>query len=250
MIKTVLIAFIFLAVGYFIYIATYFLYFKNVTNTDNFSSVNCFVLEQKHLDSLRTSKVTMNQIESGSPMLALTLTDFLFPVHIFTSSSLNSINKNAIKGIAFDIFTDVAELQAGEYTFQNPFYEDKAHARRIANTSLEQLYKQAQITFSLTDQHTTLLKATDAGYNHGIIGINPKRPYGDATAFELDMADILGVTIERDSDNNIVSNEQTKALFRLHEALLPALQVLLQKGTIETGKYCRKTAFTPWQKQR
>ena len=237
-------------IGLIILVVTYFLYYKKSIDTESVLNISCFELKQNHVDTLRKSKVTMDIVESGAPMLAFELADIVFPGNVFSNEFLNTNNRNIIKGITFQIFIQSANLDAGKYSFENPFYNDEKHMKRIANTKLVELYKQKQINFNFTIQHAKLLKAANARYTKYLIGIDPKRPYKDATAFELDMADILGITLERDNEKNIVRNDQVIELNQFHSEMLPALQVLLKNGTINTGKYCRKTPYPNWKSQK
>ncbi|MCP3873081.1 MAG: hypothetical protein GY699_08005, partial [Desulfobacteraceae bacterium] len=155
------------------------------------------------------------------------------------------------KGTIFEIYLDSAELAASEYSFINPFYNDRLHMDRVSHMpKVAELYKNEKIKFNFTDQHAKLLKSVNAGLSDYIIGINPKRPYGDATYFEPDMADILGIKYSLNSKKHaIMSKEQLEEMRELHYELLPALQVLLIYGSIKTGKYCRDTSYySRWQK--
>jgi hypothetical protein len=73
---------------------------------------------------------------------------------------------------------------------------------------------------------------------NSLVGINFKRPYGDMTYFELDMAGILGVPITRDEDQQpSFSEEQVSYFHRLHTEMLFALPVLLRHGALSSGLY-------------
>ncbi len=61
--------------------------------------------------------------------------------------------------------------------------------------------------------------------------LNPKRPYGDMSAFEIDMAHLLGIKSEH------LSEAQTKKLYDLHDSLADVLKVWLAHATFATGDY-------------
>ena len=69
--------------------------------------------------------------------------------------------------------------------------------------------------------------------------INIKRPYGDMTAYELDLADVVGMTPE--GPRGKLSQSQTKELWALHESLERVLQVWLQRARFTPGDYAQDT---------
>jgi hypothetical protein len=60
-----------------------------------------------------------------------------------------------------------------------------------------------------------------------VLGVNFKRPFGDMTAFEFDMAEILG---RRAPDSDQVDPE----LDRLYWEMWPALQTFVEHATFDT----------------
>ena len=91
-----------------------------------------------------------------------------------------------------------------------------------------------KVTFELTDRHALLLRA--ARWRQ--MFMNAKRPYGDMTYFELDMAAILGEPVER-TEEDALPEAQQQRLWKLHTETLPALQLYLLQARIEPGEYER-----------
>jgi len=87
----------------------------------------------------------------------------------------------------------------------------------------------------ITEDHIKLLKhlriEMDADYDD--LALNVKRPYGDMTCIEIDMAAILGVA----SAGQDLSKGQCAELFEFHESLEGVLQVWLQHAIFEPGDY-------------
>ena len=87
------------------------------------------------------------------------------------------------------------------------------------------------------DDHLTLLRAAntrffdDGGRDIGLV-IDRKRPYGDTTCFELDMASILGVKPEQGDE---LSEAQMAQLDAVHEEMQPVLQVFLRQAALAPG---------------
>lgn len=67
--------------------------------------------------------------------------------------------------------------------------------------------------------------------------MNVKRPYGDMTCFETDMAEILGIEPEG-ADG--LSQAQCDALSAMHESLEGVLQVWLREAELESGDYAQE----------
>lgn len=103
-------------------------------------------------------------------------------------------------------------------------------------------------TFTLTEQHIKLLRKADIYWNmdeFGAPGINPKRPYGNSDVIG-DIAEILGVTIDPDFGPDGATE---KRLTTLHRETGTALQIVLDTGTFEPGRYEREQyGLTPWKR--
>jgi hypothetical protein len=67
--------------------------------------------------------------------------------------------------------------------------------------------------------------------------INIKRPYGDMTAFEIDLAEAVGIAAA--GAGGRLSRSQTKELFALHESLERVLQTWLRRARFTPGDYAQ-----------
>ncbi|RQT12135.1 hypothetical protein [Burkholderia contaminans] len=66
-------------------------------------------------------------------------------------------------------------------------------------------------------------------------GIDGKRPYGDRTYFQIDMAELLGESYKRDVRGNLIEDAEKDArVERLHYETLAALQVFLMHAELTT----------------
>jgi hypothetical protein len=61
-----------------------------------------------------------------------------------------------------------------------------------------------------------------------VTGGNMKRPYGDMTSFELDMADILGQPVDKSGREYRISPDLEERLYLLHSQMHVALQVFVR----------------------
>jgi hypothetical protein len=150
-------------------------------------------------------------------------------------------------GTALEIALETAQLAAGEHHYPNYFQQFELPGLSALMPPLFDTWerygeyrqmpapKADQITFQLTDDHLKLLRHIRVDWNppEGYTGINFKRPYGDMTYFELDMAAILGIPASADE----FSDDQRRIFHTLHTDMLFALPVLLRLGKISTGHY-------------
>jgi hypothetical protein len=152
-------------------------------------------------------------------------------------------------GTALEIALESVQLPAGEYHYANYFqqfqYPDlSSFMPPLFDTwELHSAYKHMpvpqgdNITFQLTDAHVKLLPQIRVDWYEPefYTGINFKRPYGDMTYFELDMAAILEIPVLRDAQNQPqFSDEQRRTFHTLHTDML---FVLPRQGKISAGHY-------------
>lgn len=94
--------------------------------------------------------------------------------------------------------------------------------------------------FQLTEQHLKLLRAMsafagwDEDFEWGAPVFNTKRPYGNSSGVERDVAEVLGV---EPADGRSFSDQERAALLKLHRETFPALLVVLSTGQSEPGWY-------------
>ena len=117
-------------------------------------------------------------------------------------------------------FLQRATLAPGTYAYQDRMPSDPS-APRAERAEPE--------TLAFTAEHVKLLKALRW---EGML-TNLKRPYGDRTSYELDMADVLGEPVTRDSKGQPVFTQAQAARYqRLHREMQPALQVFLERAAL------------------
>jgi hypothetical protein len=107
-----------------------------------------------------------------------------------------------------------ASFVAGHYAFQPPFGQRAA--------------------FDVTAEHIRLLQHA----NWRSFVIDCKRPYGDFTHFEIDMADILGLPITKDAKGHAqIGKDAEKRMNALHADMLPTLQAYIRFARLNPGRY-------------
>jgi hypothetical protein len=95
--------------------------------------------------------------------------------------------------------------------------------------------------FEFSDRHRRLLAAMSwelsAPYgDDDIPGCDPKRPYGDFTFYQLEMALHLGlIPAQKPPDHDPMTPQIVDAMTALHGQMQPALQVFLQNFDIPAG---------------
>jgi hypothetical protein len=65
-----------------------------------------------------------------------------------------------------------------------------------------------------------------------VTSANCKRPYGDMTYCELDMAEILGLPVDKSDDEYELAPELDERLYRLHQRMHIALQVFVRHASM------------------
>jgi hypothetical protein len=67
--------------------------------------------------------------------------------------------------------------------------------------------------------------------------LDPKRPYGDMTWFQRDMAAVLGLELATEGGEEVLTEDQERMLQQLHWQMLGALQVFVENAAFEPGTY-------------
>jgi hypothetical protein len=204
-----------------------------------------FTLTQAHLNLLRQATVVWAPVESGAPAVLIS------PVEISGSAEAIQADIGRRAGLVAGGQADLShaqglldqlpealaqmlfhgELASGRYEYANPLVQFPDGAQSLP-AELRSLESEKTVAFDLTAQHKALLR----GARWQGLWMNAKRPYGDMTYFELDMADILGQPLAT-GENGYLPAEQEQQLWRLHTEMLPALQVYLQHAAINSGTY-------------
>jgi len=202
------------------------------------AAVAMFKLTDAHIKLLRHSIVLWSPVESGAPAVAVSplqiadespsLSDAAY-ADIAKRAGLDHVDKQQIDRLLADMPEALAQILAhGKITnavhrYDNPLVE-LSFASTMLPDELSHLAKEKVVAFEFTERHARLLR--NARWEGTFM--NPKRPYGDMTYFEKDMADILGEHTVDDAK-----------MWKLHVETLPALQVYLRDAQIEPGEYPR-----------
>ena len=128
--------------------------------------------------------------------------------------------------------------------------DDDLAVERITD---EHIAASADDTVTVTGDHLQLLANMEIrwpsrsdsadrldGGQYPAAGADPKRPYGDFTFIEVDMARILGELPPPPTDGPAIfepTPELARRLQRLHWQMLPTMQVFLERATLAPGIY-------------
>lgn len=193
-----------------------------------------FKLTGTHLTLLRHSVVMWSPVESGAPGVLISplqvddeegVSDATY-ADIAKRAGLATVDKRQIDQLLVEMPEALAQLLAhgklapGAYRYDNPL-ADLPWTANVLPEELGSLARDKVVSFRFTERHAKLLR--NARW-WGLM-MNPKRPYGDMTSFERDMADLLGEPVDE------------QRLWKLHTETLSALQVYLQNAKLEPGEY-------------
>jgi hypothetical protein len=201
-----------------------------------------FDLTQDHIDFLRTVTVQYDpDMENGATVLdfhaARTLPERI-AARLWDHFILSKARKSELEA-SFEIFLAFAELGPGRYAIAPDDVTDDRP------DTPEALRVTAPPKFQFTEQHLKLLNHANGRWDdfYDSLIIDPKRPYGDMTYFELDMADILGMPIQRDGKDEPKIAPAQQAIFDgLFGDLPVSLQTFLKYASISPGRFYRKPA--------
>lgn len=106
--------------------------------------------------------------------------------------------------------------------------------------------------FHLTSEHIALARGMPMDWSNRYINeerldwgqypaatLDPKRPYGDMTWIDLDMAALLGIELPKNAETGRteVPTDVEARLGRLHLQMLGAIQVIVENAKLEPGHY-------------
>jgi len=140
-----------------------------------------------------------------------------------------------------ETFFRTAVLPPGEYHLEN-YHRLYAHGNTIqfdsnGNPPID-IPEGKSFVFTVTEDHIRLIRHISfgcwRGIRDGVIELmDYKRPYGDMTYYDIDMADALGETIPNDEQrNSIESDDQHSRYLRLHGQMLFAVQAFWQYAVL------------------
>lgn len=171
---------------------------------------------QGHTERLRAVQVGWDGAEVGAPCFA--------PDWVTQPDDVHLLRIAASHGTC----------ATGTYTYRRPPGDCEY------SFFVEQLPDESAFTF--TAQHRLLLAETNwrlsEPYGGGDVpGADPKRPYGDFTFYQLEMALHLGlIPARKPADHDPMTPEIVEAMTALHGEMQPALQVFLQQFDIPEGR--------------
>ncbi len=142
---------------------------------------------------------------------------------------------------AFEILLSAGEIKPGHYSFKNHGKKLFPHGGYFFDGKLVPVPEGETVEFDLTAEHLKLVRRA----NTTGLFIDPKRPYGDMTFFEIDMADALGIPYQRKSDGTPdFSKQQMEHFAKLHTDMMPVVQIMLLRAHLVPGRYALDSAGT------
>jgi hypothetical protein len=190
------------------------------------------------LAAVRALPVMWSPTESGAPA-----------VYDFSRKKL-SISTDAYRRAmrVAEVLIQLGELEPGRFEYESTLDPDDLAAQPFVQHRRAEVVGN-RVTIQVTDAHLKLLRAADTnlvdngGRDIGV-EIDPKRPYGDMTYFEIDMARILGISAEGPPradhpELREFSEPQLQRFRELHEQMEPVLQVFLQHAQLAPGHFVR-----------
>lgn len=184
--------------------------------------------EQRHTERLRSVRVGWDGTEVGAPC---------FPPNWETEPDDVTLLRIACgHGVC----------AAGEYDYRRPAddHEFSFYVQELPEST----------SFGLSDQHRALLatmswELTDPYFGDEVPGCDPKRPYGDFTFYQLEMALHLGLIPAKKPDGeDPMTPELVDAMTELHFRMQPALEVFLHNFEIPEGQTFVGEEWGGWQR--
>ena len=181
-------------------------------------------------EELQTARVFWDFIEGGAPLIVL---------------GDRIAETDALKGV--QIAFTFADLPLGEYEYVKPSHSLFQHNDQVKAVPERQV-------FHFQQKHLTLLRHMSVRHSFKtedgeiLVGIDPKRPYGDFSYFEAEMALILKRPTTRNEKNQVELNDELEAeMTTLHNEMTLAVQVFLQNAKLEPSRY-RDLGYGVWEK--
>jgi len=203
-----------------------------------------FVFTENHLSLIRNMVVGWDITEIGAPIIHPQIpygTPNLFKdikqlTGITKRGAMKTLHREMENALIF--FLEHAALSPGHYSYPNKL-KDIEDGEAIDITAYEKDEKPETISFQFTDKHLKLMRYASVRWNddwededwedgYPTPGIDPKRPYGAMTYYEIDMATALDIKYDVDKNGHAMfSPEQEESFHKLHEDMQCALQVFL-----------------------
>lgn len=182
-----------------------------------------FVWKDQHTAQLRKARVGWDTVESGAPCL-------------------DSGDEKLLKALQIALL--FGELTPGGYQYNKP--KDMEHS-----FFTEELPSQS--VFKFTEDHRKLLRhmviEMSETWDGEVPGCDPKRPYGDFTAYQIEMALHLGrIPARKPEDHDPMTDEIYQDMTDLHHEMQPALQVFLENFTLASGSEFKGGEYGYWER--
>ncbi|MHC9291906.1 hypothetical protein ACRCUN_05530 [Mycobacterium sp. LTG2003] len=219
-----------------------------------------FEITSKHISVLRQMRFGWDGAERGAPMLdpkrPYGRTDLLAQLsEVFGSDDAHELACRHVE--MFYVLARVlkhGELAPGRYALGNVNPSDVRRALRgYPDVTDADLGLDADGKVAIGDDHLRLLRAIDIRWpseydcedrlavgEYPAAAADPKRPYGDFTFIEVDMARVLDVLPPPPVEGPAVfepSPELAARLQRLHWQMLVAIQVFAEQANLAPGVY-------------
>lgn len=219
-----------------------------------------FEITPLHISLLRQARFSWDGAERGAPMLdpkrPYGRTDLLAQLaEVFGSDDADELARRHVE-MCFVIARALKHgaLAPGRYALGNIGPADAREAMRgYDGVTDADLGLDADGRVTLIDDHVKLLRAIGIRWpseydcedrlelgDYPAAAADPKRPYGDFTFIEVDMARILGVLPPPKSGEPAIfdpSPELAQRLQRLHWQMLVAMQVFAEQMVLSPGTY-------------
>ena len=182
-----------------------------------------FVWKDQHTAQLRKAQVGWDTVESGAPCL-------------------DSGDEKLLKALQIALL--FGELTPGEYRYDKPKDVDYSYFT-------EELPPQS--LFKFTETHRELLRhmviEMSETWEGEVPGCDPKRPYGDYTSYQIEMALHLGrIPAQKPEGHDPMTEEIYEEMTDLHHEMQPALQVFLQNFTLASGSEFKGGEYGYWER--
>jgi hypothetical protein len=196
-------------------------------STPAFAGKHKAKISDEQIKLLRTQHTVWVPIEAGAPMLH-------FVVKMRNPLDEEQLTSEQMRIVeAFSLFVQKAKIKPGVYKLTNDWkteYPDGKCELGADTRYVIPIPQTDKFDFHLTKDHVRLLN--HANYNGP--GFDVKRPYGDMSYYQLDMADALGLKVPRgEGGKPNFSEKEFEHYDKLHGEMLFALQALLQYGKVK-----------------
>ena len=140
-----------------------------------------------------------------------------------------------------------AELPPGDYEYQKPESDQFEHHPELEERPEVQV-------FHFEEKHRKIIRSMSVRNSYTfedgkvLVGVDAKRPYGDLTYFEADMAQVLGLPVGRNERNEFqLAPEVEEQMGQLHLEMEIAVQVFLRNASVKPGTF-KELNYGAWER--